>query len=285
MPAESHVGVVIPCYDDGATLAETVASVLGQTKEVVVVDDGSTDAHTLDVLARLETEGIHVVRGPNRGVAAARMSGVHATSAPYVFPLDADDLAEPGALAALAAALDEHPEAAVAFGYVRTFGTYSYVSKFLPRLDPWLLTYMNHLPSASLIRRSALLEAGGWRSGIYHEDWDLWLALAERGWTGIRVPRLAVHYRVHRGRRWAETNRHYEEIVAGFCRDHEALFRARRENWRRSRAPWRLKLALPIVDRLPLLRAYDKRRIGELVRRPLRVTRLALSVRAASARR
>ena len=65
---------------------------------------------------------VAVVRRENGGLSPARMTGVEATAAPYVFPLDADDMLVPGALAALADALDATPAAALALGRRRDLG-------------------------------------------------------------------------------------------------------------------------------------------------------------------
>src|SRR5918999_2757642 len=101
MPA--RVAVVIPCHDDGPLAVAAVESIDEQEPvEVVVVDDGSTDPATAEALDGLRARGVSVVRQENAGLGAARMAGVAATSAPYVYPLDSDDLLEPGALAALA---------------------------------------------------------------------------------------------------------------------------------------------------------------------------------------
>ena len=104
--------VVIPCWNDGETVGDTVASARDQADELLVVDDGSTDPATLAVLERLRADGVGVLRVENGGPSAARMAGLAGTTAPYVFPLDADDELVPGALAALAHALDGHPRAA-----------------------------------------------------------------------------------------------------------------------------------------------------------------------------
>src|SRR5437870_782968 len=102
-----RVAVVVPCFNDGETLPETLASLRGEElHELVVVDDGSDDPETLETLARLANEGTRIVRRANGGLSAARMAGVNATEARYVLPLDADDLVVPGALAELADALD-----------------------------------------------------------------------------------------------------------------------------------------------------------------------------------
>ena len=71
----------------------------------------------------LEAEGVRVLRHEkNQGLSGARMTGVNATKAPYVFPLDSDDMAIPGALGKMADKLDSTPWAAVAFGDYLEFG-------------------------------------------------------------------------------------------------------------------------------------------------------------------
>ena len=129
------------------------------------------------------------MRKENGGLSSARMAGVAATSAPYVFPLDADDAVIPGTIAALADALDGAPDAALAWGDIQVWGEVEAELAVARSLDPWLLTYLNDIPVASLLRRTALEDAGGWSMGSGYEDWDLWLALAERGYAGIHVHR------------------------------------------------------------------------------------------------
>src|SRR5690242_16161291 len=160
---ECRIAVVVPCFNDGATLRETLASIdEPEPIELVVVNDGSTDPETLAVLADLEAAGTRVVHQENQGLAAARMAGVAATSAPYLSALDADDLEAPGALAELADALDADRTAVVAWGDVQNFGDNAVMRRLARGLDPWLITYVNELPADAMVRREALLEAGGW---------------------------------------------------------------------------------------------------------------------------
>jgi glycosyltransferase involved in cell wall biosynthesis len=267
--AVPRVAVVIPCYDDGATLRDTLASLAGQEPhELVVVDDGSTDAATLRAFAELEAEGVRVVHRENGGLSAARMTGVESTSAPYVFPLDADDALAPGALASLADALDASPDAALAWGDVELWGEGEATLAVARSLDPWLLTYLNDVPVASLLRRSALLEAGGWRMGSGYEDWDLWLALAERGHSGVHVPGPALRYRRRSDRMLGDCIDRHAELYGRLRERHPGLFRTRPENRRRSRAPLRVKLLLPLVESLPLLDPFTRHRLYLLANRP-----------------
>ena len=248
------IAVVIPCFNDGPTLLDAVGSARTQERidELVVVDDGSTDAETLARFKSLEAEGVQVVHRSNGGLGAARMSGVAATTSEYIFCLDADDRLLPGALEALASALDRSPELSLAWGDYRLFGDRSWRQHTAPSLDGWQITYQNDLPASLLIRRSALMRVGGWELSGGYEDWDLLMALAERGSRGARVPIVAYEYRQHGVRMLAESATRHADIYALLQRRHPRLFADRRRHWRRSSAPWALKLALPLIFALPI---------------------------------
>ena len=246
--------MIIPCFNDGATLTEAVRSAQAQDRidELVVVDDGSTDGRTLAIFRSLEAEAVRVVRRPNGGLGAARMTGVLSTSADYVFCLDADDRLLPGALARLADALDHDPALALAWGDYRLFGERSWLQETAPSLDAWQISYQNDIPASVLVRRSALLDAGGWELRGGYEDWDLLMGLAERGRPGLRLPIVVYEYRQHGARMLTESANRHGEIYAVLCGRHPSLFAGRRAAWRRSDAPLSLKLALPIIFALPV---------------------------------
>ena len=254
MSADGDITVVIPCHDDGETLGETVASVRAQDvpAAITVVDDGSTDPATAAVLERLEADGVQVLRQPNGGPASARMTGVRATRAEYVFPLDADDRLLPGALRILRSALERHPEAAAAWGSTRHFGSLEFVQRSVPSLDPWHVTYQNRLPLSALYRRAVVEAVGGWQLEGGYEDWDLWMTLAEHGYTGIGVPELTGEYRVRQGRRLSDSSSRHAERCTRLRARHARLYEQRPANRRASSAPQALKLTLPAIDVLPL---------------------------------
>lgn len=269
----------MPCFNDGATLRATLASIdEPEPIELVVVNDGSTDPETLAVLAEVEASGTRVVHQDNKGLAAARMAGVAATSAPYVSALDADDLEAPGALAALADALDAAGHASVAWGDVQNFGDNAVLRRLGRTLDPWLITYVNELPADAMVRREALLEAGGWELKGGYEDWDLWMALAERGARGVHVPVVTGWYRVRSTRMLGETQQRHGAQLELLRKRHPRLFAERAANRRRSPAPLRCKLLFPLVDRLPLA-DYTKQRLFRAVSRPGAAVRALLSAR------
>jgi len=248
----ARVSVIVPCFEDGPLLAEAVASIEElEPVELVVVDDCSTTGETLAVLDRLEADGIRIVRHEqNRGLAESRNTGLRATAAPYVFPLDSDDLAVPGALARMADRLDGHPGAAVCFGDYEELGASNLVRAVPPQLDPFRIAYTNEYPVTSLFRRSVLEEVGGWRMiGAGYEDWDLWMTLAERGEQGIHAGPGVLTYRrrVHAGRMLSRAKREHRALYAKLQSDHPRLFGELRRHRRASELSSVRKLLYPLV--------------------------------------
>ena len=224
-----RIAVLVPCFDDGPVLEEALRSLSGEEPfEVVVVDDGSSDAPTLAALDRLEADGAWVVHQPNTGLSGARMTALRATRAPYVFPLDADDLAEPAALRVMADMLDADPAAAVCFGDYLEFGTGEELVRRVPVwLDPYRVAYTNEYPVSALFRRSALERAGGWKPISYgYEDWDLWMGLAENGARGVHAGagRITYRRRLHGERMLTTAKRHHRELYRMLRARHPQLF-------------------------------------------------------------
>lgn len=116
------VSVIIPCYNYGHFLAEAIESVVQQAypaKEIVVVDDGSTD-NTAAVAARYPE--VRYVYQPNQGLSAARNTGIEQSRGDYLVFLDADDWLLPNALTFNASQLNQHPRAAFVAGtYTRVY--------------------------------------------------------------------------------------------------------------------------------------------------------------------
>jgi glycosyltransferase involved in cell wall biosynthesis len=116
------ISVIIGAYNAEDTIAETLASVLGQTllaDEIIVVDDGSTD-RTAQVAAAA-SESIRIVRQDNKGAAAALNAGINRAKGDLLSFIDADDLWEQDKLVMQARILAEQPELDGVAGHLRTF--------------------------------------------------------------------------------------------------------------------------------------------------------------------
>ena len=246
-----RTAVIVPCYNDGEFVTETVDSIDEvEDVEVVIVDDGSTDEATATVLEALEARGDRVIRQENAGVSAARMAGLAVTSAPYFFPLDSDDLAVPGALAAMADRLEASPEAALCYGDYEEFGGKRDLMRAVPEhLDPYRLAYTNEYPGLAMWRRSALVELGGWKSRDVNEDWDVWMTFVERGMSAVHLGRGLPTFRrrVHADRLGAASRERHPTIYRTLRERHPDLFGNIAEHRRRSDMPLSRKLLYPVV--------------------------------------
>ncbi|HEX8105975.1 MAG TPA: glycosyltransferase family A protein [Solirubrobacteraceae bacterium] len=248
---EPRVAVIIPCYNDGAVVGEALASLQeDEPLEVVIVDDASTDLATREVLAELEAAGTRVVRHEvNQHLSAARNTGLASTSARYVYPLDADDQAVPGVLAKMADRLDAVPGAAVVAGDYDEFGSQDLRRAVPPFLDPFRIAYINEYPVTAMFRRTALEELGGWRRIRGYEDWDLWMALAERG---SRMEHLGegnpiYRRRLHGTRMLNEVKSRHRAAYLELRSAHPRLFAEIRRHRRASPMPLHRKLLYPYV--------------------------------------
>lgn len=211
----ASIAVVIPTYNGAEFLAETLRSVLAQTRaadEVIVVDDGSSDGSAEIAEAFPQ---VRVVRQANAGVSAARNHGVEAASAEWIAFLDDDDRWAPEKLAEQCRTQEEHPEAEVCITGRRFLhlnaatGVYELAESRTG--DPRPLVTSEEIPAALydrcpftpscvMVRRSALLRVGGFDSSLaICEDWDLWIRLLESGAQFVTCPQPLLHYRFNAG--------------------------------------------------------------------------------------
>jgi len=203
-----RVSVVIPCYNLGEYLDEAVDSVLAQTfqdLEIVVVNDGSTDPATTARLAGYRRPRTRVITAEHRGVAAARNRGIREARGDYLCGLDADDKLAPRYLEKAMAILDADPGVAFVSSWLEAFGDESWVWRQEACDLPTVLAE-DTVHGAALVRRSVLLEVGGYDeslAGESYEDWDLWLRVLERGYRGAIIPEVLLYYRRRAGSRSA----------------------------------------------------------------------------------
>jgi len=200
----SLITVIIPVYNGEKTIRETIESVLNQTYsnfELLVINDESTDS-TLDLLASIQDPRLKVFSYINAGVSASRNRGLSHASGEFIAFLDADDLWTPDKLEAQVKALQQNPQAAVAYSW---FDYIDESGQFLRNgcrtttsgdLDQEFLISQFFNISSSLIRTQALLEVGNFDESLTHgEDWDLFLRLAAR-YHFVAIPSVQISYRL-----------------------------------------------------------------------------------------
>ncbi len=208
MTGTELVSVVVPAHNAALYIRDALRSVLLQTWqsfEIIVVDDGSTDDTAL--VAREVGPSIHYLYQRNKGLAAARNTGIRHSHGEIIALLDADDLWTPEFLEVMAGLLARCPDAGGAycgFQYVdqcgHVVGTHSVKVVAPQEFHEALVREGNWLSACGVIFRKHLAEGVGLfdESLRAAEDEDLWIRMsAHRPFVG--VPRALVKYRRHDG--------------------------------------------------------------------------------------
>ena len=127
------VSIIIPCYNHGHYLNEAIKSVEQSTEksiyEIIIINDGSTDEHTLNVLTSLEHNGYFILHQENLGLAAARNAGINKSKSNYIITLDADDRIRPPYFDKGINILDKQKEIGVVYGQSAYFGVKNGIHK------------------------------------------------------------------------------------------------------------------------------------------------------------
>ena len=211
--ASVHLSVVITCYNLGAYLGEALKSIPEREDvEVVIVDDGSTEALTREVLDELDVKRYTIIRQVNMGLAKARNNGIAQARGGIILVLDADNRINPVFIERSLAILGADPEVGVVYGDATYFGE---------RSGPWVvgpydfprLLQGNYIDACACFRRSVWAQVGGYDEHMPHmgiEDWDFWLRCSVAGVGFHYVPEVFFDYRVRQGSMLSGTyaNRH-----------------------------------------------------------------------------
>lgn len=207
------VTVLLPFRDAGATLPEAVESILSQRGpelELLAIDDGSEDGGDAWVEERSRGERrLRLLRARGHGIAAALETGRETARGRFLARMDGDDISLPGRLAAQVDALEAAPRVAALGGRVEAFPEEAIADglRLYLRWQNSLITPDDHRrelfvesplchPSV-MMRAEALEQVGGYRSGNFPEDYELWLRLASAGWELAKLPRVLLRWRRH----------------------------------------------------------------------------------------
>jgi len=197
------VSVVIPCYNQGQYVIESLDSVLNQTYqniEVIIVNDGSDDEHTASILNQIDLKTVQVHHTPNQGLAAARNKGIQMAEGSFILPLDADDFIAPEYVEQAVAVLKEKIDVGIVYCRARLFGAVD-TEWILPSFSLTEMLLDNVIFCSAMFRKSDWQAVGGYDPGMIYgwEDYDFWLSLIERGCGVYQIPKILFSYRVASG--------------------------------------------------------------------------------------
>jgi glycosyltransferase involved in cell wall biosynthesis len=204
------VSILIPAYNSEGWIADTLRSALSQTwpnKEIIVVDDGSTD-RTLEIARRFESDGVQVFTQKNQGAAAARNTAYTLCRGDYIQWLDADDLLSPDKISVQVAKAEQSgsKRTLISCGWAHFLYRY-YRAKFEPTAlwrdhvpADWLTCKMGqnlHMQTATwLVSRELTEAAGPWNTKMMYDDDGEYFCRVLLASDGVRfTPEPRVYYR------------------------------------------------------------------------------------------
>ncbi|MDV3351378.1 glycosyltransferase [Leptothoe sp. LEGE 181152] len=203
----TKVSILIPCYNAERWIAQAIQSALEQSypyKEVIVVDDGSTDGS----LAVIQSFGdaIRWETGPNQGGNAARNRLLEMSTGEWIQYLDADDYLLADKIEKQIQSLNDNLLAGVIYSphitehkeQQKLIHTASKITEYTEPHDLWLLASRWHLPQTGglLTRKQALMDINGWRKELKHcQDYDLYIRLLKADKKFIYCNQAGAVYR------------------------------------------------------------------------------------------
>ena len=194
------LSVIVPCHNYGEFIRDALRSIQSQTYqgyEVIVVDDGSTDTETLEVLDQIREEGFRVLRFEDLGPAEAPNRGISIAKGKYICRLDSDDTLEPTYFEKCLSLMESNPGLAFAYTHLRAFGDEHYIRLAEPFNLRLLMNY-NHINATAIFRKSAWEAVGGYDPSMRgYEDWEFWIRMGKSSFRGKLIPETLFNYRRH----------------------------------------------------------------------------------------
>jgi glycosyltransferase involved in cell wall biosynthesis len=179
----SLISIVVPAYNKGLYIAETLDCLLAQlysSWECIIVNDGSTDNTQGIIDEYLKKDNrFRNITIPNSGVSRARNTGIREAKGEYILPLDADDLLEKTHLKKVMEVFKQNGAVRLVYTGVRQFGEENRLFELGPFDYPTLL--WNNMLHGTVYKKADFERTGGYRENMVHglEDWDFWIALME----------------------------------------------------------------------------------------------------------
>lgn len=193
------VSVIIPCFNDGRFLIDAIASVerfAPENCELILVNDGSNEKVTLEILETLAETGYRILNQENLGLSAARNAGIHQASGCYILPLDADNRLRAGFIESAIKELESSSTTGVVYGYRQFFGLKTGTDE-VGEFNLEEMLKFNYIDACAVFRRQVWDDCKGYDQNMSPlEDWDLWIGAAEKGWRFHRLTLVTFDYRI-----------------------------------------------------------------------------------------
>lgn len=205
------ISVIVPVYNAELYLVESIESVMGQSyqpREIILVDDGSTDNSAK--IARGFGNLVQYHYQPNQGAGAARNAGVKLAQGDFLAFVDADDLWLDDKLALQMQAFDDHPDLEMVFGHVQQFISPELGDEIRRQIKIPAEVVPGKHAGAMLVRRESFFRVGLFATVWTFGEFIDWYARAEElGLRGRMLPEVVMKRRLHKGSQ-GTYNRQYQ---------------------------------------------------------------------------
>jgi glycosyltransferase involved in cell wall biosynthesis len=225
------VSVVIPYYNDGKYIHETLESIQHQTYrnvEIILVDDGSTEKESIRVFDDLKKLGFQTYRQENAGPSAARNLAISHSKGKYILPVDADDKIRPTYIEKAVQYMENHVQCGIVYCKAKFFGARNGLWD-LPEYSIKQMLLNNCIFVTALFRRTDWETVHGYDSNMKYglEDYEFWLSIIELGQGVYCIPEVLFLYRiksVSRNTRFEKHGEVYAETYEYILRKHMKLY-------------------------------------------------------------
>lgn len=193
------VSVIMPCYNDGLYIEEAIKSVKEQTYEnieLIVIDDGSDDEETINILTRLEKEVV-LLHTNHLRPAGARNFGIKRASGKYIMPVDSDDIIDKDYIKKAVEIIESDKNIGVVYCEADLFGEKT--GKWeLPKYSFDKMLLDNIVFVTALFYKEDWDKVGGFNENMKAgmEDYDFWLGILGLGKEIYQIPEILFHYRI-----------------------------------------------------------------------------------------
>ena len=222
------LSIIIPCYNHGIYLIDAVQSVEcypnKQDYEIIIVNDGSSDTDTIQILNTLSQKGYTVLHQPNLGLSAARNNGIRISKGIYLLILDADNKIRPSYIHKGIEVLDANHEVGIVYGDCQFFGE---IEKKMTqgKFSKKKILIENYIDACVIMRKKIWEEANGYDTAIPEiSDWDLHLTALSNNWSFHYIPEILFDYRV-RSDAMSRTHKKHDEHKNYIAKKHSLLYR------------------------------------------------------------
>lgn len=225
----NKVSIIIPAYNCGKYLAETLDSVLAQTYEnweCIIIDDGSTDDTAIIAQKYCNrSPQLKYYYQDNQGPATARNNGIAQTSGEYILPLDGDDIIGKTYIEKCVNHFLSFPQAKLIYCKAQLFGTEQGAWE-LPDYNYESFIWYNSIFCSAMFRRTDFNNTPGYNPNMRYglEDWDLWLSLIHENDIVYQIPEVLFYYRKKGFSRDTIAHEHLAEMQRQIVLNHPLIY-------------------------------------------------------------